>query len=93
MQTCKAEVGRGKLSGRSEDLEQIEIEINDKGEDEAAVRRGWGNIVDNSDPFRKPRKDYYDKQLLQWMYCKSGANITEENTAADITRRVGPERN
>jgi len=45
-----------------------------------------GNIVDNSDPSRKSRKDSFDEQLLQWMHDKSGANITEENTAANITK-------
>ena len=99
---------------KSGDVKQIEIEINDEEEDEAAEKQKKdatkkelndieakvqssnrpnplkkrdldGNIVDNSDPSRKPRKDSFDEQLLQWMHGKSGS-VTEENTAANITK-------
>jgi len=66
MQTCKAEVERGNLSGKSGDLEpmyelvkQIEIEINDEEEDEAAEKQ-------KKDATKKALNDI---ERSRWEYC------------------------
>lgn len=111
MSSCKADIERGNLSGRSGDLDQqyelvkqIMMEIDDEEEENAtekakkdATKKALndietkvqssnrpnplkkrdldGNIVDSSDPTRKPRKDGFEEQLIQWMQGKSsGAN-------------------
>ena len=108
MSTCKAEIERGNLSGKSGDLDQqyelvkqIMMEIDDDEEEDVAEKAKKdatkkalndietkvqssnrpnplkkrdldGNVVDLSDPTRKPKKDGFDELLIEFMKGKSG---------------------
>ncbi len=107
MSTCKADIERGNMSGKSGDLDQqyelvkqIMMEIDDYEEEEVAEKAKIdatkkalndiemkvqssnhpnplkkldldGNIVDLSDPTRKPKKVVFDEMLIEWMKGKS----------------------
>lgn len=119
--TCKTDIERGNLSGKSGDLDQqyqlvkqILMEIDDDEEEEAtekaqkdATKKALndietkiqlknrpnplkkrdldGNIVDSSDPTRKPRKDSFEEQLMQWMQGKTG-DSAQAQPEANITK-------
>jgi len=124
MASCKAEIERGNLSGKSGDLsmqyelvKQIMMEIDDDEEEEAtekakkdATKKALndieikvqgsnrpnplkkrdleGNIVDNSDPTRKPKRDSFEEQLVLWMQAKS-TGVTQplpEHNLATVTK-------